>query len=65
MKNCIRAKRGALLICSPKEKQGRPGAKVEIIDVFNLQVTTGYIRDPHGRLLLQAQLIRNYARPHR
>ena len=63
--------------CITKE----PGAKVQIIDVFALQVVTGYIRDPHGRLLLQAQasvaagrnwsiakaaqLIRNDVRPNR
>ena len=54
---------------------------MQIIDVFSLQVATGYIRDPQGRLLLEAQpsvaagrswsfakaaqLIRNDARPHR
>lgn len=62
-------------------QQRRPGNKVQIIDVFSLQVVTGYIRDPQGRLLLQSQpsvaagrswslskasqLIRNDARPHR
>jgi hypothetical protein len=81
MEGCITKERGALLFCSPKEKQRYPGAKVQIIDVFNLQVVTGYIRDPHGKLLLQAQasvaagrnwsiakaaqLIRNDVRPHR
>ena len=81
MEGCIRAERGALLFCSPKEKQRRPGAKVQIIDVFALQVVTGYCRDPQGRLLLEsqpslaagrnwsiakaAQLIRNDARPKR
>jgi len=80
MEGCITKERGALLFCSPKEKQRYPGAKVQIIDVFNLQVVTGYIRDPHGKLLLQAQasvaagrnwsiakaaqLIRNDVRPH-
>jgi hypothetical protein len=54
---------------------------VQIVDVFALQVATGYTRDPQGRLLLEAQpslaagrswslakatqLIRNDARPHR
>ncbi|MCP9795244.1 hypothetical protein [Synechococcus lacustris] len=81
VEGCITKERGALLFCSPKEKQPKPGAKVQIIDVFALQVVTGYIRDPHGRLLLQAQasvaagrnwsiakaaqLIRNDARPNR
>ena len=81
IEGCITKERGALLFYSPKEKQRYPGAKVQIIDVFNLQVVTGYIRDPHGKLLLQAQasvaagrnwsiakaaqLIRNDVRPHR
>jgi len=81
MEGCITKERGALLFCSPKEKQRYPAAKVQIIDVFDLQVVTGYIRDPQGRLLLQAQasvaagrnwsiakaaqLIRNDVRPHR
>jgi hypothetical protein len=54
---------------------------VQIIDVFSLQVASGYSRDPQGRLLLRsaaslaagrswslakaAQLIRNDARPKR
>ena len=55
VEGCITKERGALLFCSPKEKQPKPGAKVQIIDVFALQVVTGYIRDPHGRLLLHAR----------
>jgi len=81
MEGCIRAERGALLFCSPKERQRGLTSKVQIIDVFALQVVTGYCRDPHGRLLLEAQpslaagrnwsiakaaqLIRNDARPKR
>jgi len=81
MESCIRAERGALLFCSPKERQRGQSSKVQIIDVFALQVVTGYCRDPHGRLLLEAQpslaagrnwsiakatqLIRNDARPKR
>ena len=81
MEGCIRAERGALLFCSPKERQRGLTAKVQIIDVFALQVVTGYCRDPQGRLLLEAQpslaagrnwsiakaaqLIRNDARPKR
>ena len=54
---------------------------MQILDVFSLQVATSYTRDPHGRLLLEAQpslaagrswslakaaqLIRNDVRPHR
>ena len=81
MEGCIRAERGALLFCSPKERQRALTSKVQIIDVFALQVVTGYCRDPQGRLLLEsqpslaagrnwsiakaAQLIRNDARPKR
>ena len=55
--------------------------RVQIIDVFSLEVATGFSRDPKGRLILNskpsiaearswslvkaAQLIRNDARPHR
>ena len=62
-------------------QQRKPDSKVQIIDVFSMQVVTGYTRDPQGRLLLEsqpsvaagrswslakaAQLIRNDARPHR
>ena len=52
---CTRAERGALLFCSPKERQRSLTSKVQIIDVFALQVVTGYCRDPQGRLLLEAQ----------
>ena len=81
MEGCIRAEGGALLFCSPKERQRGQSSKVQIIDVFALQVVTGYCRDPQGRLLLEsqpslaagrnwsiakaAQLIRNDARPKR
>ena len=81
VEGCITRDRGALLFCAPKEKERRSGTKVQIIDVFALQVATGYIRDPHGRLLLEsnpslatgriwsvakaAQLIRNDVRPDR
>jgi len=81
VEGCITKERGALLFCSPKERQRGLTAKVQIIDVFALQVVTGYCRDPQGRLLLEAQpslaagrnwsiakaaqLIRNDARPKR
>ena len=81
VEGCITRARGALLFCAPKEKDRRSGIKVQIIDVFALQVATGYIRDPHDRLLLEsqpslasgriwtvakaAQLIRNDVRPNR
>lgn len=81
MERCIARQRGALVFWSPDTSQRRAGARVQIIDVFSLQVATGYTRDPQGRLLLEAQpsvaagrswslakaaqLIRNDARPHR
>jgi len=81
MERCIASERGALVFWSPDASQRRAGARVQIIDVFSLQVATGYTRDPQGRLLLEAQpsvaagrswslakaaqLIRNDARPHR
>ena len=81
MERCISSERGALVFWSPDASQRKAGARMQIIDVFSLQVATGYIRDPQGRLLLEAQpsvaagrswsfakaaqLIRNDARPHR
>jgi len=81
MKRCIAPERGALVFWSPDAAQRRPGARMQILDVFSLQVATGYTRDPQGRLLLEAQpslaagrswslaraaqLIRNDVRPHR
>ena len=78
---CISTERGALVFWAPPPSPRRQGCKVQIIDVFSLQVATGYTRDPHGKLLLEsqpslaagrswtlakaAQLIRNDARPHR
>jgi hypothetical protein len=57
------------------------GVNVQIVDVFALQLATGYEKDPAGRLLLQSdpsvsagrtwslakacQLVRNDANPHR
>ena len=79
--SCISTERGALVFWAPPPNPRRQGAKVQIIDVFSLQVATGYTRDPQGKLLLEAQpsvaagrtwtlakaaqLIRNDARPHR
>jgi hypothetical protein len=81
MKRCIARERGALVFWSPDASQRRPGARMQILDVFSLQVAIGYTRDPQGRLLLEAQpslaagrswslaraaqLIRNDVRPHR
>ena len=81
MESCVADERGALVFWSPDSQQRKPGSRVQIIDVFSLQVVSGYISDPQGRLLLEsqpsvgagrswslakaAQLIRNDARPHR
>ena len=79
--SCISTERGALVFWAPPPSPRRQGSKVQIIDVFSLEVATGYTRDPQGKLLLEAQpsvaagrnwtlakaaqLIRNDARPHR
>ena len=79
--NCISREGGALVFWAPGREPKRQGSRVQIVDVFALQVATGYTRDPQGRLLLEAQpslaagrswslakatqLIRNDARPHR
>jgi len=79
--SCIHTERGALVFSAPGAGRLRDGSRVQIVDVFALQVATGYTRDPQGRLLLEAhpsvaagrswslakaaQLIRNDARPHR
>ncbi len=80
-KDCIHRIRDALVFWAPQPAQPRLHGRVQIVDVFSLEVATGYSRDPHGRLLLHAapsvaegrswslakaaQLIRNDARPHR
>lgn len=79
--DCIHRIRDALVFWSPQPAQPRLHGRVQIVDVFSLEIATGYSRDPHGRLLLHsapsvaqgrswslakaAQLIRNEARPHR
>jgi len=81
VESCVASERGALVFWSPRAAQRRPNARVQIVDVFALQVATGYTRDPQGRLLIEAQpsvaagrswslakaaqLIRNDARPQR
>jgi hypothetical protein len=78
---CISTEGEALVFWAPGQQPRRLNGRVQIIDVFSLQVATGYSRDPQGRLLLEAQtsvaagrswslakaaqLIRNDARPHR
>ena len=66
---------------SPTWNPEQKGVKVQIIDVFALELATGYDKDPEGRLLLSSepsvsagrtwslakacQLVRNDKRPHR
>ncbi|MCS5691297.1 hypothetical protein NZK33_04760 [Cyanobium sp. FGCU-6] len=81
MERCIAQERGALVFWSPEEEQRGPGARVQIIDVFALEVASGFGGDAQGGLRLEAQpsmaagrswtlaraaqLIRNDAQPHR
>lgn len=81
MESCVASERGALVFWSPKTAQRKSSVRVQIVDVFALQVATGYTRDPQGHLLLEAQpsvaagrswslakaaqLIRNDVRPQR
>ena len=66
---------------APTWNPDQKGVKVQIIDVFALELATGYDNDPEGRLLLSSepsvsagrtwslakacQLVRNDKRPHR
>ncbi len=66
---------------SPNWIPDQKGVKVQIVDVFSLELATGYDKDPEGRLLLSSepsvsagrtwslakacQLVRNDKRPHR
>ncbi len=81
VKDCLRCRGGALLFMVPEWSEAQRRVQCQIVDVFALQVVTGYIRDPHGKLLLEAhpsvaagrswsvakacQLVRNDARPER
>jgi len=72
---------GAQLFMSPTWNPDQNGVKVQIIDVFALELATGYDKDPEGRLLLSSepsvsagrtwslakacQLVRNDKRLHR
>ena len=66
---------------APTWNPDQKGVKVQIVDVFALELATGYDKDPEGRLLLSSepsvsagrtwslakacQLVRNDKRPHR
>ena len=89
-KACISIVREELVFWSPQNASldgltprttPKLNGTVQIIDVFSLEVATGFSRDPNGRLMLQSkpsiaearswslaratQLIRNDVRPHR
>ena len=71
----------AQLFMSPTWNPDQKGVRVHIIDVFALELATGYDKDPEGRLLLSSepsvsagrtwslakacQLVRNDKQPHR
>ena len=78
---CLHRIGGAQLFMSPTWTPDQKGVKVQIIDVFALELATGYSKDPEGRLLLSSepsvssgrtwslakacQLVRNDRRPER
>ena len=79
--DCLHRVGGAQLFMAPTWNPEQKGVKVQIIDVFALELATGYDKDPEGRLLLSSepsvsagrtwtlakacQLVRNDKRPHR
>jgi hypothetical protein len=79
--DCLHKVGGAQLFMSPTWNPDQKGVKVQIVDVFSLELATGYDKDPTGRLLLSSepsvsagrtwtlakacQLVRNDKRPHR
>jgi hypothetical protein len=81
MRDCLHKVGGAQLFMSPTWNPDQKGVKVQIIDVFALELATGYSKDPQGRLLLSSepsvsagrtwslakacQLVRNDRRPER
>jgi hypothetical protein len=40
---------------APTSNPEQKGVKVQIIDVFALELATGYDKDPEGRVLLSAE----------
>lgn len=78
---CIHKVGGALLFMAPSWSSDQKSVKVHIVDVFGLQLATGYENDPQGRLSINAessvsqgrswslakacQLVRNDSRPER
>jgi hypothetical protein len=52
--DCLRRYGGALLFMAPEWREDQRAVPCQIVDVFALQVVTGFTRDPHGKLLLEA-----------
>ena len=79
--HCLHRIGGAQLFMSPTWTPDQKGVKVQIVDVFALELATGYSKDPEGRLVLSSepsvssgrtwslakacQLVRNDRRPER
>ena len=79
--DCLHRIGGAQIFMSPTWTPDQKGVKVQIVDVFALELATGYSKDPEGRLLLSSepsvssgrtwslakacQLVRNDRRPER
>jgi len=55
MERCIATESGVLVFWSPQSEDRGPKARVQIIDVFSLQLAVGYTRDPQGGVLLESQ----------
>jgi hypothetical protein len=80
-KSCLHKNGTVQLFMSPEWNEDQKGVKVQVVDIFSLQVATGYQKDPEGRLLLTSgatladgrswslakacQLVRNDVRPYR
>ncbi len=79
--DCLRRHGSALLFMEPEWSEAQRAVHCQFVDVFALQVVTGFTRDPQGKLLLEAhpsvatgrswslakaaQLVRLDARPER
>jgi len=52
--DCLHRHDGALLFMAPEWSETERAVPCQIVDVFALQVVTGFTRDPQGKLLLEA-----------
>lgn len=53
--SCIHKSEGALLFMAPSWSPDQRSVKVHIVDIFGLQLATGYENDPKGRLLINSE----------